>query len=84
MSWFSNLRLLTFARRIARALEDLADSQRTIANILQFNHDRRQERRNRKPKQIVFGKFDVEEANKRWRQQRAADTGEDEEDAPSA
>lgn len=70
MSWFANLRLLAFARRITRAIESIADSLRTLARI--SADEWAKENAPRPPRKMEFGSFDVEEANKRYRKEREA------------
>lgn len=70
MSWFSNLRLLVFARRITCAVESIADSLRTLARISAGEWAKKHAPR--PPRKMEFGSFDVVEANKRYRKEREA------------
>jgi hypothetical protein len=69
MSWFTNLRILAFVRRAVRALESLAESQRTLASLAQEEWNAKHA-----PKVIrraVFSQLDQREANSRYRRQQA-------------
>ena len=78
VSWFSNLRLLVFARRACRALESIADSQRTQAELARAAWD--EAHAIRKPRPMELGEMSVKEVNEQWRKRRAIETGEDEAD----
>lgn len=63
---FSILRALALLRRTTRALESIARSQAQIAELTL--HPPRTAPR--KPKPTEFGVLDIDEVNKRWREQR--------------
>jgi hypothetical protein len=71
VSLISDLRSLVFLRRIAKALESLAESQRQQTKLLLEAEERRQRSLEpRQPKPMEIGVFDPREASKQWRAQR--------------
>jgi len=79
MTLFSTLRLLAFARRMARALERTAAAAEEQARISTADWERRTVRR--KPTPIQIDSLDLAESNKLWREQRRAALAESEEEA---
>lgn len=78
MSWFTNLRMLAFARRAVRALESLATSQSTLARIA--DDDWRKRNAPRLARKAEFATLDILEVNKRYRlEQEAKMVGEEDE-----
>jgi hypothetical protein len=76
MKWFAELRILAYARRMVRALEDIADSHRMLARIAEKtwdeNHRPRKGSGQGPYKRVVVGQFDQDAANKRWHEQEVA------------
>jgi hypothetical protein len=67
VSWFTNLRILAFVRRGVRALEDIASSQRTLAQLAQDDWNARHAPR--VPRRMEFGAMSQKRANAVYRQQ---------------
>lgn len=73
MRLISGLRELVFLRRIARSLESLVESQRTLARLALEDSERQQlERLPRERKPTVVGALDPVEASRRWRREQIA------------
>lgn len=73
MSVFSDLRAFVFLRRIAKALERIADAQETQARLAVESDDRRVETGYRpRPKPMVVGMFSQVEASRQWRRDQIA------------
>ena len=69
MSLFSDLRSLAFQRRIARALERIADAQETLARLALEEDERRAMKGYRpRPKRMEIGMFSQAAASRNWRQ----------------
>lgn len=73
MSWFANLRILAFCRRAVRALESIAESQRTLAQLAEdewkFKHAPA------KITQAAFSTFDHDQASTRWEEEQSLKRG---------
>jgi hypothetical protein len=79
---FKNLRLLVMLRRIARALESLAESQKELATAAQNRRLERESRAARRPAKTQFGVLDLRESEKLYAKQREAEEfGEEPSDA---
>lgn len=78
MSWFTNLRILAFARRGVRALESLASSQSTLARIA--DSDWRKRNAPRLARKAEFATLDIMEVNKRYQLEQEAKMAVGEED----
>ena len=65
MTLFASLRLLAFARRIARALERMADAAESQARIATADWEKRTVRR--RPIPIEISSLDITESNRLWR-----------------
>lgn len=74
MTWSLNLRLIAYLRRGTRALESIAKSQQVIAEMMLNEWSRKVAKPKRAP--IVWGEFDVVEANRRYQKEREL-AGED-------
>lgn len=75
---FKNLRLLVMLRRIARALESLAESQKELATTARNRRVTRESRATRRPRKTEFGVLDLREAEKLYDKRREAEAfGED-------
>lgn len=71
MSLFSDLRSLAFQRRIARALEQIADAQETLARLALESDERRVDQGYRpRPKPLEVGMFNQVAASHNWRKQQ--------------
>ena len=74
------LRELVFLRRIARALESLAQSQREQTRLLLEAEERRISLLHPSaPRKVEIGAFDAVEASRRWRKQKLAEGWTEEE-----
>jgi hypothetical protein len=72
---FSILRALVLLRRCTIALESIATSQMALT-VIAYDNATKQPRT--KPRATEFGVLDIDEVNKRWREQRIVDGVEDE------
>jgi hypothetical protein len=70
LSFVTDLRFLVLARRAAIALEDIADSQRTLASLAQDAWN--ESHAPRKPRVAEFGTLDQDAVNKRYHKEREA------------
>jgi len=69
MSWFTNLRILAFCRRAVRAIESIAESQKTLAHLAESDWAARSAPKARNP--ADFSAFDPQVASKRWREEQS-------------
>jgi hypothetical protein len=67
MNLFGNLRVLVMLRRIARALESLAESQRELAEAARNRRLASEARRARKAKPTEIGAMDIKAAEERFK-----------------
>jgi hypothetical protein len=66
MGWFQNLRVLAFCRRAVRALESIAESQRTQTQLLQDDWAEKHAPKRGGKADISY--FDPDAASKRYEQ----------------
>lgn len=67
VSWFTLGRIAIFLRRIAVACERSATAAEAQADLIRRMWEVEHPPRAGKPTKLVIGKFDQEEANRRWR-----------------
>lgn len=69
MSWMTNLRILAFCRRAVRALESMAESQKTMARLMESEWSIKHAPAKAVP--VSFSAFDHETASKRWEEEQS-------------
>ena len=79
MKWTLGLRALVYLRRLVRACESLAKSHAELTRVMVAEYNAAHP-----PKRKVtttFDTLDVAEVNRRWREERAANMIDEDEDA---
>ena len=67
MKWIAELRVIAYARRMVRALEDIADSHRILARIAQQTWDENHRLSDRPRKKVEMGHMSQVAANASWK-----------------